>query len=249
MNDLERIVRNNKLFARTKDIFNDVNKEDQLNQMIDLISENKNKNLLLQGIPRSDIRDFVLELDKYNKLYTLTAEKIVLARIITFIDFDYLYNLRMLTIPKEFKESEKRHYYRMKKTYDLYKLFRLEEDVIDKYFPLDKKIIEIHEEIDRKYRTYLSILECTMDAFFKHFIFGLIVHYVDTHNEINIDEINNMVDYIINNKEKVYTDVELNGVKNIFSDIYAGNEEDEILLRYIEHFVDTFENGYKITIK
>ena len=71
MNNVDRIMAKNKLLGRNYDIFNTVSKEKLLNDIIDLIMEEKKSNVMLRNIPRSSVTKFVLEVDCYGKIYSI----------------------------------------------------------------------------------------------------------------------------------------------------------------------------------
>ena len=121
MNNVDRIMANNKLLGRNYDIFNTVSKEKLLNDIIDLIMEEKKSNDMLRNIPRSSVTKFVLEVDRYGKLYSITPAKTITAHLVSMnSEEDYFDNFRILVIPNEFKENNKIKYYQVKARYRMF---------------------------------------------------------------------------------------------------------------------------------
>lgn len=250
MNDVIRISKLYKMFEKTKDIFNTIGKEEQLNKLIDLIMEDKAHNEMLKNIPRSVILNYVLELDKYNKLYCITSARLIIARLMSTIDYDYIFNLRMLTIPQEFKEKDKGQYYRIRSDIDTYEVgFGLDDNVKNMFFSKDLIIHNIHSHFYHTHKVFFNGLSTSEEFFLERFIFVMIVHYVDTHPNIDYDEIYGMLDKTYIDFKNVYMNAKLNGLKDSFGDPFKYDPEDLKLYRYVEQYVDNFHESYKIAIR
>lgn len=279
MNNVERIMAKNKLLGRNYDIFNTVSKEKLFNNVIDLIMEEKKSNEMLRNIPRSSVTKFVLEVDRYGKIYSITPSKIITSHLVSInSEEEYFDNFRMLVIPDEFKENNKIKYYQTKARYRMFGhgLLNDRDDEMTKYYSGDMATRTLYNEFFKEYYDKSEKELGPNSSLFLYFGFALMVHYFDTHSTTDYSEIKEIIENAFNNFENILVDMQLNLMTqelqeiqllspesfdnsllrseyNIsFDEFDFGNphkKEQELLLRFAENYVDTYGKAHMIPIK
>ena len=278
MNNVDRIMAKNKLLGRNYDIFNTVSKEKLLNDIIDLIMEEQKSNVMLRNIPRSSVTKFVLEVDRYGKLYSITPAKIITAHLVSInSEEEYFDNFRMLVIPDEFKENNKVRYYQVKARYRMFDHGPLNDrdDEMTRFYSGDMAVRKLYNEFFKEYFDKSEKELGPNSSLFLYFVFALMVHYFDTHSTTDYSEIKDIIANAFNNFENILVDMQLNLMTQELQEIQTysldsfdnslinaeynisfdefdfGNppkKEQELLLRFAENYVDTYGKAHMIPI-
>lgn len=212
MNNVERIMAKNKLLGRNYDIFNTVRKEKLFNDIINLIMEEKKSNVMLRDIPKDEVTKFVLEVDRYGKIYSITPSRIITSCLVSLNnDEEFFDNLKMLIIPNEFKKTDKIRYYQTRARYRVFGhgLLNEKDDELLKYYNEDINIRKLYNEFYKEYFDNAVSKFGNKFDLFVYFVFALIVHYFDTHNIPDLNELHYMISEAYNDFNSVLAAIQM----------------------------------------
>ena len=190
------------------------------------------------------IINFILELDKYDKLYCINSNLLYVAREVLYDSEYFLDVLTLLLIPNEYKKDNIYMYYYLK-DYNLDNYNEKNKNIYDKYIKKDIERILFKNEILKESNFY-SLDQDIQDA-----VWIMIIYCFDKSPVIDKKELKEYLIDFMNHPNTFYKDYCLNGIEYL-DDAYpdARNmEERNLFYRYIEHFFDAHNNYRKRRIR
>ena len=230
-----------KLTDKKERVFNSNNTT--LNYYINMINSFiNNSRYLIQGdFEENDVIDLVLKLEKLNKLNCIKPELLLLASEIVYSAEDFLNGIKMLVIPKVYKEEDISRYYYIKNYYLEY--YEDNKGLYNKYLKHDiDRDTFTSKFLDGNSVLYRSSDEEIMDA-----IFDIIIYHYDTHPVVDEQELSDYLIDFMKHPQRFYEELALNGFK--FDETFYDEGldiSDPQFLRVVEHFYNTHQNQSRV---